>query len=166
MQSCKIRAEWSFTLEGCEKTISLGCFLGKQISSPGLVALFGGLGSGKTTFIQALGKGLGVEGAITSPTYTIINSYPGGRLPLIHVDCYRLKEESELYELGLEELFPGDGVVCIEWSDRVLGLLPPARLEVHLGFEGRLRRGVLLRAVGDLWPEMDRAVERWIERNN
>jgi len=157
--------EWSFVLDGVEKTISLARELAAVITAPGVVAFFGGLGSGKTTFIQALGAGLGHTGAITSPSYTIINRYEGARLPLVHVDCYRIKAESELDEIGLDEIFAGDCLVCVEWSDRVLGLLPQSRLEIHLTGKGRAQREVKILLLGDIWPRLRSQIPLWLERN-
>ncbi|MEA1997142.1 MAG: tRNA (adenosine(37)-N6)-threonylcarbamoyltransferase complex ATPase subunit type 1 TsaE, partial [Gemmatimonadota bacterium] len=92
------------------------------MDSPGVAALFGGLGTGKTTLVQALGRALGIDGPITSPSYTIVNRYTGGRLPLIHVDCYRIEGEIELGELGLDEVFyDSSAVVCVEWSEHAAG---------------------------------------------
>ena len=160
-----MRAEWSFVLDGLEKTVSLGRAIARGIVSPGVAAFFGGLGTGKTTFIQALGSGLGVEVPITSPTYTIINHYPGGRLPLFHVDCFRIKSEDELREIGLEELFSGSGVVCVEWPEKAINLFPRERCEIYLSNLGRERRGIKLLLSGDLWPGMEKTVARWMERN-
>ena len=157
--------EWSFVLDSVEKTVSLAKEIATEIATSGVMAFFGGLGSGKTTFIQALGIGLGLTSAITSPTYTIINRYEGGRLPLVHVDCYRIEAESELYEIGLDEIFAGDGLVCVEWSDRALGLLPQSRLEIHLTSKGRAQRGVKILLLGDIWPQLRSQIPLWLERN-
>jgi len=165
MTSHKLRAEWSFTLEGVEKTVSLGKALARAVSSPGVAAFFGGLGTGKTTLIQALGAALGLEDPVVSPSYTIVNHYPGGRLPLIHVDFFRLEKEHELLEIGIDELFSGNGLICVEWADHAARFLPGERLEIHLSCQGPERRGVRLRLFEDLWPRMDAAITGWIERN-
>lgn len=157
--------EWSFVLHGVDKTVSLAREIAGVIDKPGVMAFFGGLGSGKTTFIQALGAALGHTGAISSPTYTIINRYDSGRVPLVHVDCYRIEEESELYEIGLDEIFTGESLVCVEWSDRAYGLLPQSRLEIHLSSEGRAQRGVKIRMLGDIWPRLRLEIPLWLERN-
>jgi len=157
--------EWTFVVDRLEKTVSLAGEIAEVIRAPGVMAFFGGLGSGKTTFIQALGAGLGHRCAITSPTYTLINRYHGGRLPLVHVDCYRIEEEKELYEIGLDEIFTGDSLVCVEWSDRALGLLPQSRLEIHLSYEGRRQRRVKILILGDIWPELRSKIPLWLERN-
>jgi tRNA threonylcarbamoyladenosine biosynthesis protein TsaE len=159
------RAEWSFILDGLEETESLGLELARAVRTPGLAAFFGGLGSGKTTLIQALGRGLGITDPITSPTYTIVNRYEGGRLPLVHVDCYRVESPEELQDLGLTEIFSGPHLVCMEWSEHAAGLLPGDRMEVHLAWLDPERRGVRLAIFGNLWPEADRPVALWLERN-
>jgi tRNA threonylcarbamoyladenosine biosynthesis protein TsaE len=90
-----------------------------------IFALHGVLGAGKTQLAKGLARGLGFEGDVTSPTFTIIHEYRGGRLPLYHIDLYRIRSEKEAVDLGLEEYLPGDGVTVIEWPDRIPSLLPP-----------------------------------------
>jgi tRNA threonylcarbamoyladenosine biosynthesis protein TsaE len=91
-----------------------------------IIALHGVLGAGKTQLVKGLARGLGFEGDVTSPTFTIIHEYRGGRLPLYHIDLYRLRSEKEAVDLGLEEYLPArDGVTIIEWPDRIPTLLPP-----------------------------------------
>lgn len=90
-----------------------------------IFALHGVLGAGKTQLVKGLARGLGFEGDVTSPTFTIIHEYRGGRLPIYHIDLYRMRSEKEAVDLGLEEYLPGDGVTVIEWPDRIPSLLPP-----------------------------------------
>jgi tRNA threonylcarbamoyladenosine biosynthesis protein TsaE len=99
------------------------------------IALVGDLGAGKTTLVAGLVAELG-GGAATSPTFSLINDYPGGRLRVWHVDLYRLEREAELVELGLDELF-GDrrGVVLVEWADK-FGVMPPDHLRLELAHDG------------------------------
>lgn len=100
--------------------------------TPGMtILLFGDLGAGKTTFTKGIGAGLGVKRIIKSPTYTIVREYTDGRLPLYHVDLYRL-EESEVIDLGLDEYFAGEGVSIVEWPTVSREDLPKEVLEVHL----------------------------------
>lgn len=108
---------------GAEETRRLGEAVGRALERPMVIALHGTLGSGKTVFVQGLARGLDVppEYYITSPTFTLINEYPG-RLPLCHCDLYRLDEESDLAEIGLEDVLAGDNVVAVEWAEK----LPPA----------------------------------------
>jgi len=104
-----------------------------SLKPPDVVALYGDLGAGKTMIAQAVAAALGVTATVTSPTFTLINEYdlPDGGI-LFHVDCYRLQEpEAEAIALGLEELFD-QGIVLIEWADRIASLLPDERIDVAL----------------------------------
>jgi tRNA threonylcarbamoyladenosine biosynthesis protein TsaE len=89
-----------------------------------VVALSGELGSGKTQFVKGLASGLGFVGEVTSPTFTLIHEYIGGRLPIYHFDFYRLENEEEALQLGLEEYLRGDGVCVIEWAGKFPPLIP------------------------------------------
>jgi len=99
-----------------------------------IFALHGVLGAGKTQLAKGLARGLGYRGDVTSPTFTIVHEYRGGRLPMYHIDLYRIQSEKEAIDIGLEEYLPGDGVTFIEWPDRIASILPPQtrhwRLEV------------------------------------
>lgn len=90
-----------------------------------IFALHGVLGAGKTQLVKGLARGLGYRGDVTSPTFTLVHEYRGGRLPLYHLDLYRIKSTEEAVGIGLEEYLPGDGVTVIEWPDRIASLLPP-----------------------------------------
>jgi tRNA threonylcarbamoyladenosine biosynthesis protein TsaE len=90
-----------------------------------IFALHGVLGAGKTQLVKGLARGLDYRGDVTSPTFTIAHEYLGGRLPIYHLDLYRIKDEREAIEAGLEEYLPGDGVTIVEWPDRIPSLLPP-----------------------------------------
>ncbi len=155
-----------FTRATAEATRDLGEALGR-CASPGTVfALTGDLGAGKTVFVQGLAKGLDVPPSVyvTSPTYTLINEYPG-RLTLFHVDLYRLAGGEDLDELGLEEILYGDGVVAIEWPDRLAeGELPANHLAVRIEIpeqedEGDGPRGIEIRAEGEMTDAMIGALE-------
>lgn len=111
-----------------------------QLMAPGdFFALDGDLGAGKTLLTQGIAQGLGVLEDITSPTFTIIHEYESGRLPLYHMDVYRLKQPEELYDLGYEEYFYGQGVTVVEWAQLVHALLPEEYLglEIAVVLEGR-----------------------------
>lgn len=95
-----------------------------------MISLDGDLGAGKTRFVQGLGVGMGIEGDIVSPTYTIVNEYPGP-VPLIHFDWYRIRSELELYTIGWEDYVNRAAVICVEWSDRFPSLLPPESIRVR-----------------------------------
>jgi tRNA threonylcarbamoyladenosine biosynthesis protein TsaE len=96
-----------------------------------VVVLSGELGAGKTVFAQGIGAGLGVTDRIVSPTFTIVREH-AGRLPLVHIDVYRLDQVQEVLDLGLEEVLDGDAVVLVEWGEAITALLPASRLEVRL----------------------------------
>jgi tRNA threonylcarbamoyladenosine biosynthesis protein TsaE len=130
------------------------------LARPGDVLLLAGeLGAGKTAFVQGFGRGLGVTGQITSPTFTLAHQYEG-RLTLHHVDVYRLEHLSEVFDVGLPELLDEDSVVLIEWGDAILPVLPNDYLEVRLTFdEGDDDRVVELRPVGARWMGRERALE-------
>ncbi len=116
-----------------EKTIAIGRALGNLIDPGSVVCLQGSLGAGKTHFAKGVALGLAVEEHVTSPTFTIINEYEG-RIPLYHIDVYRLEDNGEAYELGLEEYLDSPGVILIEWPERVPGLLPDEYLTVEIKF--------------------------------
>jgi len=90
-----------------------------------ILALHGVLGAGKTQLAKGLARGLGYRGDVTSPTFTIVHEYRGGRLTMFHIDLYRIKDERDATHIGLEEYLPGDGVTVIEWPERIASLLPP-----------------------------------------
>lgn len=125
----------SIILADLAATVALGRRLGGLAAAGDVITLSGELGSGKTTLTQAIALGLGVpaEQPVTSPTFALLHEYQG-RLPLYHLDLYRLAKEEELAELGLEEYLYGEGVCVVEWPDRLAGLLPPERLEIALAF--------------------------------
>jgi tRNA threonylcarbamoyladenosine biosynthesis protein TsaE len=90
-----------------------------------IFALHGVLGAGKTQLAKGLARGLGYRGDVTSPTFTLVHEYRGGRLPMYHIDLYRIPGEKEALDIGLEDYLPSDGVTVIEWPDRISSLLPP-----------------------------------------
>ena len=113
-----------------EATISLGEAHGKQLTAGDVLVLDGDLGAGKTTFTKGLAKGLAIPDIIKSPTFTIIHEYHDGRLPLYHMDAYRL-ENGGGEDLGLEEYFDSDGVSVVEWAEFVEDELPDDFLAIH-----------------------------------
>ena len=120
-----------FRTERAAQTRALAAALASLLEPGDLVLLAGELGAGKTTFAQGLAAGLGVEGPVTSPTYTIVQEY-AGRVPVAHVDVYRLDRMQELYDLGYEELVDDARVTMIEWGDVVAHAFPPDHLLVHI----------------------------------
>lgn len=138
------------TCKSPDQTQKWGHNLGKSIEFPLVVALTGDLGSGKTVFVQGLARGLDVaeEYYITSPSFTLINAYPG-RLPLYHADLYRLAGAVDTEEIGLEELMREDnGVVAIEWAERLDDQLPEEYLVVQLKIGSDDTRQLQFRAHG------------------
>ncbi len=115
--------DWDVLTSSPDETRQLGRILGQIIRQPMVVLLSGDLGAGKTCFTQGLSRGLDVpeQEPIVSPTYTLMNQYPG-RLELFHFDLYRLPEGEDLAELGFEEYLPGKGVAVVEWAERFPGL--------------------------------------------
>ena len=101
------------------QTEAVGAALGKNIKSGTVIAYRGDLGAGKTAFTRGLARGLGYAEPVTSPTYTIVNEYLGGRLPLFHFDMYRLKSSDDLWDIGWEDYLERGGVCAVEWSENV-----------------------------------------------
>ena len=114
-----------------EETWALAANLANELPPGTVIALHGDLGAGKTCFIQGFAAALGIDEPITSPTYTIIGEYEG-RLPLHHIDLYRLSGPEEALGLGLEEYFDANGITAIEWAERAEGLLPPDLLHIRI----------------------------------
>ena len=133
-----------------EETRALGEVMGRHACAGDLIALIGELGSGKTVFVAGLAAGLGVDPAahVSSPTFTIMHRYLG-RLPLYHIDLYRIETTEALATLGLEEYLEGDGVAAVEWAEHGLGMLPDERLTVRLRQTGLEARTVELLPGGD-----------------
>jgi tRNA threonylcarbamoyladenosine biosynthesis protein TsaE len=106
------------------------------------LGLIGDLGVGKTEFVKGLALGLGIDTEITSPTFTILHEYRGGRLPLFHMDFYRLREEWELDEIGFDEYLREGGVCAIEWGDKFPNRLPPDSMKVSFAIHTGDRREI------------------------
>jgi tRNA threonylcarbamoyladenosine biosynthesis protein TsaE len=125
-------SEYQITTRCVDETRKLGESIGSVVTAGTILALYGDLGSGKTSFVQGLGRGLGVpdDYFITSPSYTLINEYPG-RFVLFHVDLYRIANSVDTEDIGLYEILEDDGVVAIEWADRMGKDLPPNHVRVQ-----------------------------------
>lgn len=114
-----------FESEAPEATLSLAEAFSKELCPGDIVCLNGELGVGKTVFTKGLAKGLGVTEDVVSPTFTILQEYRSGRMPLFHFDVYRIEDPDEMNEIGFEEYFFGDGVTVVEWSALIAELIPP-----------------------------------------
>ena len=126
-----------------EQTLAFGAYLAAYLQAGDFVALYGGLGAGKTCLTQGLAQGLGFQGPVTSPTFTLLHLYEGGRLPVYHFDAYRLSSPHELEGLGYEEYFYGDGVCVMEWSDLVPAYLPAH--SIHIKIERKPAEAICVR---------------------
>ena len=144
------------TTRSVDETRDLAAALSSLARAGDVVVLAGDLGAGKTAFVQGFGRGLGVPDRITSPTFTLVHVYEG-RLPVHHLDVYRLEQLSEALDLGLPEMLDDGSVVLIEWGDAILPVLPLDFLEVRVTFgSGDDDRFLAFRPVGTAWaPRAD-----------
>ena len=127
--------EKKIVIKNEEETKKFGEKRCEKLTAGSIVALTGDLGTGKTTLTKAIAAGLGVTDVITSPTFNIVKQYDSGRLPLYHFDVYRIGDVDEMYEIGYEEYFFGDGVCVIEWADLIEEIIPDdaVRIEIEYG---------------------------------
>lgn len=147
-------ADRDFLLATLEETEAFGRFLGEQALPGDVICLGGDLGAGKTALTQAIARGLGVPPScyVTSPTFSILQEYPG-RIPLYHMDLYRLGDESEVADLGLDEFFYHSGLTVIEWYERAETLIPSGRLLLQLTIDADLARKVSIDFGNGTWNE-------------
>lgn len=154
--------ELELRAETPEDTRAVGAAIAGCLRPGDAVALTGELGAGKTTFVQGAARALGVTEPVVSPTFTLVREYPG-RVPVVHVDVYRLDRLQDVLDLGVEEVAE-EGVLFVEWGDVIEGLLPRDHLVVELSSGDDVRR-VVVRAVGGSWAErwepLARALEPW-----
>lgn len=120
-------------------TLEFGKKLGADAKPGQIVCIDGDLGVGKTVFTKGFAEGLGVKDDVVSPTFTIIQEYTDGNIPMYHFDVYRIGHPDEMYDIGYEEYFYGDGVCLIEWSSRIEELLPEE--SIHINIEKDLEKG-------------------------
>jgi tRNA threonylcarbamoyladenosine biosynthesis protein TsaE len=157
----------TLTTNGAAETEAIGEAIGSQLRLGDLVVLSGDLGAGKTTFTKGLARALGIEQRVTSPTFTIVQEYDG-RLPVAHVDVYRLERIQELYDFGFEELLE-ERVTVVEWGDAIALVLPHDRVNVRIELDetddGDDRRRLAIAADGPSWdarrPQLDDALARF-----
>jgi len=113
------------------ETIHEGEKLGRTLTPGAIVALYGQLGAGKTAFTRGLASGLGITANVSSPTFTIVNEYPGN-IPLFHFDMYRLESDNELFDIGWDDYLDRGGVCAVEWSEKTPGAFPAETITVRL----------------------------------
>lgn len=136
-----------------EETFALGEEIGRMARPGDVYTLIGDLGVGKTVFTQGLAKGLGIEEAISSPTFTIVQVYEEGRLPFYHFDVYRIGDIEEMDEIGFEDYVFGEGVSLIEWANLIEEILPQRRTQIQIekdleqGFD--YRKITIVRTIGE-----------------
>ncbi len=127
------------------ETEAIGRRFAKDVNVGSILALEGELGSGKTQFVKGLVAGLGSSAAVTSPTFTIVHEYPGGRLPIYHFDFFRLEKRQSVAQLGLDDYFFGDGVSVVEWAGRFPEFIPEQARWILFGIKSETTRAVTLK---------------------
>ncbi len=152
--------------DGVDTTRALAAEVAGLVAAGDVLLLAGELGAGKTAFTQGFGEALGVREQITSPTFTLARHYEG-RMPLHHLDVYRLERLSELQDVGVAELLDSDGVMVIEWGDAIATAVPADYLEIRLTYgDGDDDRELEFRCVGNRWSARERslveALEKWV----
>jgi len=147
-----------------DDTLDIGRIIGENLTGGQVVALMGELGTGKTCLTQGIAQGMGIAGDyyVTSPTFTLINEYPG-RIPLYHMDVYRLSGPHDLEDMGYREYFYGDGIVVIEWAEKVAGILPTGTVMISLkhGNDSNTRE-MKISCESDISPIIEMLKERGI----
>jgi len=144
-----------------EDTIEIGAVIGRTLQKGQVIALIGDLGSGKTCITQGIARGLDVPDSyyVTSPTFTLINEYPG-RITLYHLDVYRLSGSQDLDDMGYEEYFYGDGVIVIEWAEKILDVLPMGSMIIYMKYIDEYRREIIIsgaaKSVTKIVKELDK----------
>ena len=131
------------------ETRALGRQLAAQLHPGDVLLLYGDLGAGKSEFTRGIAEGLGVTCPVTSPSFTILNVYDEGRVPLYHFDWYRLESAEELYEMGMDEYLGGDGVAVVEWPTQCPEAIPETHLAVHITPVGESEREVTFVPMGN-----------------
>ena len=135
-----------------QETEALGCRLGQCIMPGTVIAYTGDLGAGKTAFTRGLARGLNIPDRVTSPTFTIVNEYEGGRLPLFHFDMYRLGSSDELFDIGWEDYLARNGVCAVEWSENIEDALEEdiIKVDIRRGSDDNQRQIMLTNAPGEM----------------
>jgi len=148
------------TSQAPRETEQIGSLLGSMLAEGDIIALCGELGTGKTTFVRGIARGMGLEEAeVASPSFTLVNEYEGP-LRLFHIDLYRLEDEKDLIGIDYEEYLKGDGVVVIEWANRIPQAVPHDALWITLRYLGAECREIMLQAQGDRYKVMIEELQR------
>lgn len=137
---------FQMTSTSVQETHALGARLGNIVQAGDVIALQGDLGAGKTNFVQGLARGLNIVEDVNSPTFILANEYYSGRLPLFHIDAYRVADAAEAEGFGLDDYLNGDGVTVIEWAERVRGALPRDVLWIEFAYVSENERQLLFTA--------------------
>lgn len=140
-----------FETNMASETFQLGMELAEHAVPGQVYCLDGDLGTGKTVFTQGFAAGLGIKEPVSSPTFTIVQVYEEGRLDFYHFDVYRISDVEEMYEIGCEEYFDGEGVCLIEWAHLIKDILPDHA--VHITIEKNLEKGFDYRKITVVWPD-------------
>ncbi len=140
----------SFVTRSAEETVSLGREIGRLLEKGDVIAMQGTLAAGKTTITKGIAQALGVKDEITSPTFCLVSEYEG-KMPLYHMDCYRLDGPEDFAGLGADEMIYGGGVSVIEWSEKIMGELPAHTIVLKIEPDGDGARRILI----DNWPHSE-----------
>lgn len=127
---------------GIEETLAFGERLARELQPGDVIALSGDLGAGKTALVKGLARGLGITKDVTSPTFTLVHEYAGGRLPLFHIDLYRLDTAPQALAIGIEDYLNGAGVTAIEWAEKIESLLPAHTTRIRIQSLGEYMRHI------------------------
>ena len=143
----------SFASNSADETFEYAKKLAEKLPGGSVILLSGDLGVGKTVFAKGFAKGLGIDAPVISPTFTIMQVYDSGRLPLYHFDVYRITDEDEMYEVGFEDYIYGDGISLIEWPEKIEGLIPKDAIKVTISKD--LTKGIDYRNIEVTGNELD-----------
>ena len=133
----------TFIPDSPDETVAFGRRFAENLKPGDVLALTGDLGSGKTQFVKGLAAGIGAATPATSPTFTLIHEYPGGRLPIYHFDFFRVEDRQSAERLGLDDYFFGDGVSVIEWADRFPDLIPKTARWISFETKSESQRAII-----------------------
>ena len=142
-----------FITHSAAQTEQLGFAFGQRLQPGDVIAYYGGLGAGKTAFTRGVARGVGIDMAVTSPTYTVVNEYEDGRIPLFHFDMYRLFDEDDLFDIGWEDYLARGGVCAVEWSEKVPAALEGA-IEVRIRHTQDAEQRIITICGGDRFEDL------------